>query len=640
MGKNKKKNKEIVIPAKKIITPQKINKSEDGIKSYLPYLLIILVNVVIFGKSLFFNFIDLDDLINIVENNPYFKDFSNFFYGFKVSYIGSFYRPLLWGSWILDCQFGGNQPFFYHFSNLVYHILVCCLMYKFIILLKYDKKISLIIVLIFAVHPLFNQAIGWIPGRNDTILLIFILLSFIHFVKILDTSNPKNYLFHFIFLSLALFTKETAIAIPLLCFIFSFTIYKPNNSNFKIFNWKLIFAWGLIIVIWYLIRENALHSGILKNLNVEDNGKYFVRSTNEIKGLDAFSENFSFLFESFGKLIFPIHLSNYAAFDNTQFILGIVFYIIFIISLFLLKVPFKKIFFYFCWWFVFLIPPMLLYFEDGRYDYLEHRIYTPAIGIFILLIEIAQKFSFKIIRIIGIIIIIILSAFSFIRIDIFDNRESFFKAAIKSSPYKVNPYRILGHYYEGIGDNNNAFNMYKELIKNNPTQMDIISHIASQYLKKGKLDSALIYFNLGFNLNKPDYDLYTTFADYLDKQHKTDSAILLYKKAIELKPNNFIPYHNIAFIALQKLELDTAEKYFLKVLSLDPNQINSLSEIGVVYIKKGNLNEALKYLTKAIEVQPNYSEAYFNLLNVYKYLNDQKKIQELTTQAKKNGINF
>ena len=633
-----KKNKKKIIQQVEKPSPQTGIVKKNNFKYAYYFIIIIVVNVLIFGKSFQFKFVDLDDLINIVENSAYFKDLHNFFGGFSTSYIGSFYRPLLWGSWIIDAQFGGTEPFFYHLTNVGYHILCCSLLFHLLKLLKYNLKIALLCTLLFAVHPLFNQAIGWISGRNDTILTVFILASCIQYVLYLDTSKIKHFMGHIIFLLCALFTKETAIVLPILCVLFyhSFDMYK-NKLTFKN-KLYLFLIWGIVILGWYFIRDNALHSGILKNLNVADNGKYIISSKNEISGIEAFIKNYTFLFESFGKLIFPLHLSVYAHFDKVSAIIGIIGYIILLVVFFILKLPLKKIIFYMGWWFLFIIPPMFLYFSDGRYDYLEHRIYVPAIGIILLIMELCKKISFDKIKFILIPIIIILGVFSFIRIDLFYDAESFFKSAIKSSPSKAIPYRVLANFYEKNGNKNEALAYYKKLLINSPTEQDIALYLASQHLQQKKFDSAKMYLDIAEKMEKFNYEFYTSYADYYDKIQKTDSAILMYEKAIIADSTKFIPYHNIAFFALQKNDYLKAEKYYLKVLSLDKNQINSLSEIGVVYIKKGQLKEAIYYLNKAIEVNPTYQEAYANLYNVYVFLNNKTEIENLQKKARENGV--
>jgi protein O-mannosyl-transferase len=100
-----------------------------------------------------------------------------------LSTVGqAYYRPMMTISLILDAQIGGASPFIYHFTDIVIHLLASCLLFLFFKKLNYRKDLSFFFALIFAIHPVLSQAVGWIPGRNDTLLTVFILLAFIAFI--------------------------------------------------------------------------------------------------------------------------------------------------------------------------------------------------------------------------------------------------------------------------------------------------------------------------------------------------------------------------------------------------------------------------------------------------------------------------
>lgn len=617
------------------------------------YLIILLaVNILVFGKILWFNYIDLDDVTNIVENNGYFKDFNNFFKGFSVSFIATFYRPLLWGSWIIDAQFEDVSniqtiPFYYHLTNLLLHLGCVFMLYKLLKRLSFDTKISFYLVLFFSVHPLFVQAIGWIAGRNDTLLTLFVLISVYFFIKYCEKNSIKYLALHFLFYVIALFTKETAVGIPVVCWFLMYSLSSvkvpliPLNKKFFI----LVGFWLVITLIWYNIRQHALQACILEANHIKptEGIQYNIKATGEIVGWEAFIQNFSFMFEAVGKFIFPLQLSVYAAFNNAQFLIGILSYIILIALTFFLKIDLKKWGLALVWWLVFLIPPMLIVFTDNRYDYLEHRIYTPAIGIVLLLGYIINKLNQYFLNKwlwLFIPVIIFFCGYSYSRLDSFSNPESFYLEAIRSSPSKPNPYRVIADYYNKNNQPNLAINYYKILVEKNPNDLNLIVYIASQYVKERKFDSARYYYNMGLQQGQPDYEFYTNYADFFDKSDKIDSADYFYRKAMLLKPSEWIPYHNIAYYSIQKEQYDSALKYYNKVIALDPNQINSIWGLGVVFVKKNRVKDAIDILTKGITIRPDYKECYVNLIHIYIGLNDFNNGRKIYNQAFKNGIDL
>ncbi|MDI9337443.1 MAG: tetratricopeptide repeat protein [Alphaproteobacteria bacterium] len=649
------KKTEIRLEVQKNLQKIELIKQKGVLKQNILFIiLLVVINCIVFGKILGFNYVDLDDLINLVEKeNAYFVDFSNFFKGFETSFIATFYRPFLWGSWIIDSQFHNfsdpkNLPVIFHFSNLMYHVGSVVLLYRCLCLLKINLQIAFLVSLLFSLHPLFVQAIGWIPGRNDTILTIFTLASFNCFVLYLNMSKLKFLIWHFIFLVFSLFTKETAIALPAICFVYYFLNFskQPLQSENRTFNknlLRIIIIWILIALVWYFIRKHALDARIFSFYNVSDTSKYKIRATGEIVGWEAFKNNFSFLFESIGKFILPVNLSVYPSYSSINYYIGIGAYVLLILGCLGLKIPFKKCFFGFLWWFIFLIPPMLLYFNDNRYDYLEHRIYTPAVGIAFILalgIENLRIYLGKIVLYITGFWVLILAIMSFNRIDDFKDVASFYTSAVHSSPNKLNPYRALADYYNRNDQNDLAMKYYEKLVQVNPSDINIVNFIASYYTKNGKYDSALHYYQIAFSQKTLDYDLYCGYADYLDKVQKQDSSDYYYRIATILKPTEWIPYHNIAYYAIQKGQYDSAEKYYNKVLTLNPNQVNSLWGLGVVYVKKNKIPEAIAVLNKAIKVNPEFRGAYINLLHIQLQLGNLKEAKRIYDIAKTKGIDL
>jgi hypothetical protein len=178
-------------------------------------ILIILVGFVLYLPSLFFSFSYFDDQVLILENFNFLRNLNNFGKAFEIEvfhtqgFSASYYRPILTLSFMLDAQVSGISPFFYHLSNIIYHLLASVLFFIFLKKIKIEEKISFYISLIFLVHPVLTQAVSWIPGRNDSLLTIFTLLSFIFLINYLENRNFWFLFLYFLFFFIALLTKES-----------------------------------------------------------------------------------------------------------------------------------------------------------------------------------------------------------------------------------------------------------------------------------------------------------------------------------------------------------------------------------------------------------------------------------------------
>src|SRR5271157_6276134 len=140
-------------------------------------LLLILLPLIVYIKTLSFDFTKLDDHIFIQENQEYNSHPVNiiacFHRGLFVRSDDVFYRPVLLADFILESQLFGSNPKGFHLTNLLLHICCVLLLYLFLRKIEIPDTNALILALIFAVHPVLSQAVAWIPGRNDMLLVLF-----------------------------------------------------------------------------------------------------------------------------------------------------------------------------------------------------------------------------------------------------------------------------------------------------------------------------------------------------------------------------------------------------------------------------------------------------------------------------------
>jgi len=235
-------------------------------KNWFPFVIIASLSFILYFQAFFFDFSYLDDNVLILDNQFFLNNLANIFQSFRVDVFHLFnnsayyYRPLLTISFLFDYQIGGASPFIYHFTNVALHILTACLLFIFLKKLDYKKDLAFLFSIIFLVHPVLTQAVAWIPGRNDSLLAVFILSSFIFFIKYLKEEKIKNFVLSLLFFSFALFTKESTLSILLIVFFYLYFIYKEKRLSFN----KFYFFIGSIGVVgfWTILRGLVIENNI------------------------------------------------------------------------------------------------------------------------------------------------------------------------------------------------------------------------------------------------------------------------------------------------------------------------------------------------------------------------------------------
>jgi hypothetical protein len=118
--------------------------------------------------------------------------------------------------------------------------------------------VALAAALVFAVHPALASAVAWIPGRNDTLLAVMGLASWLLLRK-------KKWVAHLVFFALAVMTKETALVLPVLWGVELF--WGPGRRDAR--RWLVAGGWGALVAARFIAHAGGPHPSaedVLANL--------------------------------------------------------------------------------------------------------------------------------------------------------------------------------------------------------------------------------------------------------------------------------------------------------------------------------------------------------------------------------------
>lgn len=126
---------------------------------------------------------------------------------------GTYYRPLLVVSFLMDKFVWGLEESFIHLENIFFHLTNTLLLFaiarRVSLQLKIESPIpSLLPPLFFAIHPINTESVIWISGRTDLLAGLFVFLS--SYLLLLPRRNLTSILAA-ISLLLACLAKDTAI---------------------------------------------------------------------------------------------------------------------------------------------------------------------------------------------------------------------------------------------------------------------------------------------------------------------------------------------------------------------------------------------------------------------------------------------
>lgn len=189
------------------------------LKEILCIVLVIVLTVIIFGQTIFFEFV-YDDFPYLVANrglqgtlNPisYIKDPG---LGWAGSDNTQVYRPLGAFLYALEFRVFGFDPFYYHLIKIILHALNVILAGIVLFLLFRNRTLAALSSLIFLVHPVNVEAIAWVSQQSTLAATALVLASLIFFL-LYDEYRLKTFLvLSWGFALLAPFMKDQLIVVP------------------------------------------------------------------------------------------------------------------------------------------------------------------------------------------------------------------------------------------------------------------------------------------------------------------------------------------------------------------------------------------------------------------------------------------
>jgi hypothetical protein len=209
------------------------------LKKYKYYSWIIGIGLLVYANSLFNGFI-WDDKTYIITNPQVHTVSWNLLFGKNWFNSAGFYRPI--PALYFACMYTmfGTIQFFYHFVQVSIHIIDTALI--FIFFRKFfSKNIAFFLSLIFLVHPINTESVGYIASSVSVLFFFFgmsaLLLSWREII-----SRKRAILISFLLL-LSIMTKETGVLFVVLILL--------SRFFFKVKHWKLFSLVSICSVVLY-----------------------------------------------------------------------------------------------------------------------------------------------------------------------------------------------------------------------------------------------------------------------------------------------------------------------------------------------------------------------------------------------------
>lgn len=497
---------------------------------FFPYILFLVLVCAVYLRSVFFSITELDDATLVIDRYEYLRDPYNIISSFFKSVFNesgdTFYRPLLTISWIIDTVIGGGRLWVYHLFDVIYHFIAVCVLFNLLKNLSFTRARALIFSSFFAVLPVLNQAVSWIPGRNDTLLAVFILSSFLFVVKYNSSDSLKHMFLSALLFAAALFTKETALAaFP----VFTLYLLIKRKNNFIKKTAVLTFVLLFCALTWYLMKSSFTGTGEMNILHIAVYSKA------------ALIKFFPATLQYIAKIFFPVNLKVMPVLSVFDSVLGLLISALAGILIFKSKNANRpNILFGLLWFTAFLVFP---YFQNN-YFMLEHRVYVAVPGFILILNEIRLGEKTKIILpyLLSIYFIFFITV-SFINNNKFSGMLNFSTAAAIETPDNVKTTFLYGRRFLDHGNHQTAGYFMKQnyadiTMREKRKELSNSAFLGLFAWQRGDIVEAKKYLTIAADGETNIHQTYAALANIFAAEGRYKEALYNIKKAFKLQPEN------------------------------------------------------------------------------------------------------
>ena len=523
---------------------------------WLSLAILLVLAFLLYSQTLNHDFTNLDDNLQVTDNTDIRTlDFPHLKKIFTSQYVGM-YQPVTTLSYALEYQLYKLDPGKYFLTSILLHLINILLVFIFINKLTTSRNKALIVALLFALHPLYAEAVCWISARSTLLYSLFYLLSLIFYLKYKKNRKSGAYVLSLVFFLLSVFSKAMAVTLPVILILtdyFTEKQFKWKSLINKIPCFFISLAFGIIA-----FNSSNYYFGFPERLVI------------------SFYQTDWYIIMS----VIPFDISPYypdpAALNMFYYLATIPLVAIAFILYYLKK--YRRILIFALMFLLIslgLVLKLFVFFDQnvaGRYTYLAY------LGMFLMFAYFIDSVKNKTIKYI---IPLIFAAFFSIRT------------------------------YSHISDYQNSFVLWEKVLDKYPDSYVALINMADAYKQNNDNEKALYYAEKGLNIKETAKGL--AIRGYLlSRTKRTDDALNDYNNALQLDSLYLPAYINRGNLFIYLGNYPKALADYNTAIKLYPKKAEPYFNRGIAYDLSNKINSAINDYSQAITINPDFVQALKN----------------------------
>ena len=548
----------------------------------------------IFGRAIGHGFLDYDDGLYVWEN-PMVKagvTLKGVVWAFTTTYASQYWHPVTWLSHMLDVQIYGLDPRGHHLSSLLLHALNAGLLFLLLRRMTGALWRSLVVTLLFALHPLHVESAAWISERKDLLSTLFWIAATHAYVRYVEVPRRARFLPVLVLFVFGLLSKPMLVTFPFTLLLLD---YWPLGRTPL---WRAGPASGEgspepasggaeALSLLELVKEKAplfLLSALVSVLNAVVQPRRTIASLAELPLLERGANAvvgygfyiWKMLWPARLAVLYPHHgMPATGAIAASAILLGS-------ISVLVLLGARRWPYLGFGWlWYLGTLVPVIGIVQVGSQATADRYTYMPLLGLFIIIVwglpELAARWSLgkPVVRAAGV-------------------------ASLGAC--LVLTWTQLGYWKDSI-------TLFERTLAVTKGNWVIHYNLGCLLVKRGEIDRAVEHYVESVRINPSYAEARTNLGSALYQEGRSSEALVQFEAALRIDPNLALPHQNIGWILAARGELEGADPHYREAMRLAPSDALVRVDFGKVQIARGAFGDAIATLQEALRIDPQNTEA-------------------------------
>ena len=537
--------------------------------------------------------------------------------------MSNFYRPLMHTAFYLMFRLSGLNPAGYHALSILLHTAICLLVYAVIARLSGRRLTAVAAALLFAAHPVHNEAVAWISAYPELLCTFFSLLAIWLYLRAEQAQGRARLAFLLLSgpaLLLALLAKEIAVSVPLLLAAYELLVRRAHWRTALRAAWPAYASLAAAAAVYLAARWHALKALLpmaQEPIPLAEHlwtavGLFFRFLWVQAWPLELHG---SYYLERNRSPLEPLVLAGLATLLATA-ALGWQLYrrrrpeLLAVVLYLLLLAP------------VFVLP-------SARLDLLmaERYLYLPSVGACWLLaaglVAAADRWGYRPLGALFVIVLVACSVRTVLRNRDWADEVAFHRRAVAAFPGFPHVHLNVGQVLLRRNRLPEALEAIQTAVRLSPTSPGPHLNLGLIYLRQGNEEAAIRHFLRAVALAERWGNRFvhshalTNLVVLYYQQGRLEEALAASREALLIDPDSASVHNNLAGALLVQGQVEEAIHHLRQALELEPTLAVAHANLGLAYAEKQQWEVALGHLRQAERLNPNSGEVHARLGAVY-----------------------